>query len=273
VTAKRTANKAVRKICVPHFAKRATKPKCDFGALTLAPGNKRCFNGLAMLERLLFGIQLMRIHRLVFLAAAVVAAGAPPAFANILISVDKSAQRMTVTVDGSQRYVWPVSTGRGGYGTPSGSFRAFRMEADHFSKEWDDAPMPHSIFFTTEGHAIHGSFDVKRLGTAASHGCVRLAPANAAILFALVKEQGLPNTKVVLTGTAPAAAPAVARRRPNQVRPQEDEEAAASGQRYAPAAEQPTYRQPVWGQPGYGQGYGAPSYEQPRPRGLFGLFN
>lgn len=151
------------------------------------------------------------------------------------------------------------------------------MEADHFSKEWDDAPMPHSIFFTQEGHAIHGSYDVKRLGTAASHGCVRLAPANAAILFALVKEEGLSNTKVVLTGNAPAAAPVVARRKPNRARPQEDAEEAAyapaSGGRYAPSPNPSPYGQPVWGQQPYGQGYGPPSYEQPRPRGLFPFFN
>jgi hypothetical protein len=130
--------------------------------------------------------------------------------ANILITVDKSAQRMSVAVDGVQKYSWPVSTGRTGYTTPSGDFTPFRMEADHFSKEWDDAPMPHSIFFTKKGHAIHGSLETKRLGRAVSHGCVRLSPANAATLFALVKEEGLNKTKVVINGGAPA--PAIAKR-------------------------------------------------------------
>src|SRR5215831_1103734 len=99
--------------------------------------------------------------------------------ANVLITVDKSLQQMTVSVNGARRYTWPVSTGRAGYATPSGSYAPFRMEVDHFSKEWDDAPMPNSIFFTPKGHAIHGSFDTKHLGSAASHGCVRLAPKNA----------------------------------------------------------------------------------------------
>lgn len=157
--------------------------------------------------------------RLAVIAAAFAIMSAVPVRAEILISVDKSAQRMIVTVDGVHRYTWPVSTGRAGYDTPSGSFTTFRMEADHFSKEWDDAPMPHSIFFTKIGHAIHGTNDVRHLGTAFSHGCVRLAPANAAILFALVKEQGLPNTKVVLIGNAPAPAPAVADRRPRPLPP------------------------------------------------------
>jgi len=89
-----------------------------------------------------------------------------------------------------------VSTGARGYETPSGKYRPFRMEKDHFSKEWDDD----SIFFTTRGHAIHGSFYVKSLGRRASHGCVRLAPDNAAKLYGLVQKAGMQNTTVVLRG-------------------------------------------------------------------------
>ena len=96
--------------------------------------------------------------------------------ASILITIDKAAQKMTVDVDGATRWTWPVSTGRRGYDTPAGSFRPFRMEEDHYSKEWDDAPMPYSIFFTGEGHAIHGSYETRNLGRPASHGCVRIAP-------------------------------------------------------------------------------------------------
>ena len=80
-----------------------------------------------------------------------------PASAELVIDIDKSAQQMTVTVDGNQLYDWPVSTGGGGYDTPIGSFKPFRMEIDHRSEEWDDAPMPYSIFFTKIGHAIHGT--------------------------------------------------------------------------------------------------------------------
>jgi len=127
-------------------------------------------------------------------------AAAVPARSAVLITVDKSTQQMTVAVDGELRWTWPVSTGQTAYDTPSGRYTAFRMEADHFSKEWDDAPMPHSIFFTQKGHAIHGYLNTSRIGTPASHGCVRLAPDNAAKLYALVEKQGLPNTKVVLTG-------------------------------------------------------------------------
>lgn len=159
----------------------------------------------------------MRLHRLVFpfIAAVFVLALAVPASANIMIVIDKSAQKMTVTVDGQERYVWPVSTGRGGYDTPSGEFQPFRMERDHFSREWDDAPMPNSIFFTKIGHAIHGTFETRNLGRPVSHGCVRLAPQNAATLFALVKDEGVLNTRVRLTGETPQSdAPVASRDRP-----------------------------------------------------------
>jgi hypothetical protein len=128
-----------------------------------------------------------------------------PTYADVLITIDKSAQHMTVEVDGAPRYLWPISSGRRGYATPRGTFAPFRLEEDHYSREWDEAPMPHSIFFTREGHAIHGTLEVKRLGSAASHGCVRLAPANAATLFALVKTEGLRRTKVMVTGTEPVS--------------------------------------------------------------------
>jgi len=142
-------------------------------------------------------------------------AAALPASANVLIEIDKSAQRMTVSQDGEQLYTWPVSTGQRGYDTPGGEFTPFRMEKDHFSREWDDAPMPHSIFFTKQGHAIHGTEHTRNIGRPASHGCVRLDPENARVLFGLVKKEGMANTRVVLTGVIPAAsAPAVARRAP-----------------------------------------------------------
>jgi hypothetical protein len=125
--------------------------------------------------------------------------------ARVAITIDKDNQRMIVAVDGVERYHWPVSTGIPSRETPGGSFRAFRMEEDHFSKEFDDAPMPHSIFFTKIGHAIHGTDSVGRLGTPASHGCVRLSRANASTLYALVQEQGVLNTTVTLTGSAQVA--------------------------------------------------------------------
>ena len=125
---------------------------------------------------------------------------APPPEPRLVITINKVSQKMTVTLDGDTVYKWPVSTGAPGYETPSGTFRPFRLEKEHYSNEWDDAPMPHSIFFTAGGHAVHGSYHVKSLGRRASHGCVRLHPDNAAKLFALVKKTGMSNTRVVVKG-------------------------------------------------------------------------
>jgi len=156
----------------------------------------------------------MRFLRPLAAAVAAVIVLAWPASAKILITIDKSAQRMTVSQDGAQLYAWPVSTGQRGYDTPSGEFKPFRMEKDHFSREWDDAPMPHSIFFTTRGHAIHGTEHTRNIGRPASHGCVRLEPGNARVLFGLVKQEGMANVRVVLSGVTPSGGGGMVRRAP-----------------------------------------------------------
>jgi lipoprotein-anchoring transpeptidase ErfK/SrfK len=121
----------------------------------------------------------------------------------VLINIDKTNQKMTVFLDGVEKYDWPVSTGKAGYSTPSGAYAATSMNEIWYSKQWDNAPMPHAIFFMKDGHAIHGSNEVKNLGNPASHGCVRISPENAATLYALVAKNGLQNTQVVLTGATP----------------------------------------------------------------------
>jgi L,D-transpeptidase catalytic domain len=173
----------------------------------------------------------MRFLLVVFTGLMLLVTGSA-AQANIAITVDKNAQLMTVAVDGVQRYQWPVSTGIPARETPNGTFHAFRMEEDHFSKEFDDAPMPHSIFFTKIGHAIHGTLSEGRLGTPASHGCVRLSRANAATLYALVEKEGVLNTTVTLTGSAAIALARnprtrLATTRPDPAQPQYD---AAAGE-------------------------------------------
>lgn len=156
------------------------------------------------------------VHTFVIAVAANLVIAMTTANATVLITVDKSAQRMAVSVDGSQRWYWPVSTGRRGYDTPSGSFRPFRMEVSHFSRQWDNAPMPHSIFFTSVGHAIHGTYESAYLGSAVSHGCVRLSTENATQLYDLVKAEGTSNTRVVVTGSVSVGVPeAYNRNRPS----------------------------------------------------------
>ncbi|MEX1060095.1 MAG: L,D-transpeptidase [Methyloceanibacter sp.] len=145
----------------------------------------------------------LRLLAVTLLALSVACAASKPAVANILIQIDKPTQTMTVSVDGQMRYRWRVSTGATGYSTPAGSYTAFRMEVMHYSQEWDNAGMPHSIFFTQRGHAIHGS-DHPGRGTPVSHGCVRLSLTNAAMLYQLVGARGMANTKVVVRGPDPA---------------------------------------------------------------------
>ena len=147
--------------------------------------------------------------------------------AHVLVSVDKSSQQMTVSVDGAPRYRFTVSTGRPGLGTPSGTFHPERMELTWFSKKYYNSPMPHSIFFHG-GFAIHGSYEISQLGGPASHGCIRLHPDNAATLYALVQQQGMAATTIVVSGELPTL------RMP------------AAGE-YPPAG--PGYAQPGYGQP------------------------
>ena len=144
----------------------------------------------------------LRLFVTSLLALLLVGGTGKPVLASILIKIDKPTQTMTVSVDGQERYRWRVSTGATGFSTPAGSYTAFRTEVMHYSDEWDNAGMPHSIFFTRRGHAIHGS-NHPGLGTPVSHGCVRLSLSNAATLYELVQAHGMTETKVVVRGPDP----------------------------------------------------------------------
>ncbi len=117
--------------------------------------------------------------------------------AGVMVQIDRGSQTMAVRVDGVYRYTWRVSTGRPGFGTPSGVFHPQSMAARWFSRKYYNAPMPHAIFFYG-GLAIHGSYDIAQLGGPASHGCVRLHPSNAAVLFGLIQREGMLNTTIVV---------------------------------------------------------------------------
>jgi lipoprotein-anchoring transpeptidase ErfK/SrfK len=144
-------------------------------------------------------VQRLASIRLIF-AALVMLSGlaVSSARAEVVVQIDKSSQRMAVSVDGAMRYNWPVSTGRDGYGTPSGTFHPQSMARHYFSRKYYNAPMPHAIFFYY-GFAIHGTNDISRLGGPASHGCVRLHPSHAAALFALVEHSGSRNTRIEIS--------------------------------------------------------------------------
>ncbi len=116
----------------------------------------------------------------------------------VQVHVDISSQAMSVSVNGSHYASWRVSTGREGYYTPRGSYSVKRMARVYYSRKYDNAPMPNSVFFHG-GFAIHATNSVRALGRPASHGCVRLAPGNAAKLYALVEQYGPRRTRITLT--------------------------------------------------------------------------
>ncbi len=132
-------------------------------------------------------------------------AAATPARAGVVVTVDKTAQRLSVSVDGFPRFNWPVSTARWGYRTPNGTYKPQWLARKWYSRKYDMSPMPYSIFFDG-GYAIHGSYEISHLGSPASHGCIRLHPENAAVLFELVKAHKK-DTEIVVTGEAPKQAP------------------------------------------------------------------
>lgn len=118
--------------------------------------------------------------------------------AELGVLIDLSEQTMTVEVEGIRAHTWPVSTARRGYRTPTGRFRPIRLERVWYSRKYDNAPMPHSIFFHG-GYAIHGTTEIRTLGRPVSHGCVRLHPDNARVLFGLVRSYGPGSTIIAIS--------------------------------------------------------------------------
>jgi hypothetical protein len=127
-------------------------------------------------------------------------AGFGPARAGVDVRVDIAAQRIQVTTSDGESYNWAISSGRKGFRSPNGVYRPTRLEKNWYSRKYGGA-MPHAVFFRG-GYAIHGTTAVGALGRPASHGCIRLHPANAAKLFALVKKHGASQTRIALNGAA-----------------------------------------------------------------------
>lgn len=133
-------------------------------------------------------------------AAPVKAAPPPP---SIVARIDLSTQRMDVSVGGDTAHSWAISSGRSGYLTPTGKFGIQRMHKMWYSRKYDDAPMPHAVFFNG-GIAVHGTSSTGMLGRPASHGCIRLAPKNAAEFYSLVRRHGKSNVRIEVVGKTPA---------------------------------------------------------------------
>jgi len=187
---------------------------------------------------------------------------------TLAIDIDLTRQVMTVAVDGVQTFTWPVSSARYGYRTPTGTFQPTWMSKMWYSRQYDYAPMPHAVFFH-KGVAIHATYATRMLGRPASHGCVRLAPRNAATLYALVNRHGKERTQIVVHGTPNHSSEARIASRERDAVPMRR----ASQYRYLPPAQ--ARRAYAYGPPpGYAY-YPPPrsrrAYAPPRrqPRGLF----
>jgi hypothetical protein len=147
--------------------------------------------------------------RIPFLLLIAVFSVPQTAFATVKIHINLSTQTMRVSSENAD-YVWPISSARSGYSTPRGYYRPQHLERMHYSHKYHMSPMPHSIFFRG-GYAIHGTYSTAELGQPASHGCIRLAPQNAAMLYAMVQEQG---GRISIEGSPPATRHWYAERRP-----------------------------------------------------------
>jgi hypothetical protein len=139
----------------------------------------------------------------------------PPPPITLVLNADLGAQRLTVVENGKAKYTWPISSGRNGFATRTGTFHPQWASKMHYSRQYEYAPMPHAVFFN-RGTAFHGTGAVGMLGRPASHGCIRLAPGNAAQLFKLVHKHGYQKTKVVVHAGPKRNEPAVARRSPGR---------------------------------------------------------
>ncbi len=123
---------------------------------------------------------------------------------RLVAKINLSTQTMNVHVDGKLKHSWKISSGARGYHTPTGSYKPYYMTRMHYSRKYNNAPMPHSVFFRG-GFAIHATGAVRRLGTPASHGCVRLSPAHARQFFSLVKKYKKAGTRIRISGVTPAS--------------------------------------------------------------------
>jgi L,D-transpeptidase catalytic domain len=90
-----------------------------------------------------------------------------------------------------------VSTGAPGHATPGGVFTILEKKQDHYSKKYDNAPMPNMQRLTWSGIAMHSG---NLPGYPASHGCIRMPYAFSQLLFAATAKGG---TVVVGDGKTP----------------------------------------------------------------------
>ena len=117
----------------------------------------------------------------------------------VWVKVSKSEQRLYLYRNGNLEATWPVSTGAAGHSTPNFDRNPNgRIYDKYTSTKFPGGDykglgnMPYAIFIEG-GFAIHGTGtgNWKKLGQAASHGCVRIHPDNAFYLNRLVRQAGI----------------------------------------------------------------------------------
>jgi L,D-transpeptidase catalytic domain len=139
----------------------------------------------------------------------------PPAI-TLTANINLTTQRMTVVAHGKPLHTWAISSGARGFETPTGNFKPQWQSKLWHSRTYDNAPMPHAVFFSG-GVAVHATNSIGRLGSPASHGCIRLSPANAEKFYALVGRHGNVHTKISVTGRGYASEQIASRRTRDQM--------------------------------------------------------
>jgi hypothetical protein len=106
----------------------------------------------------------------------------------VWVRVDLARQLMSVFRAGHEIGAAVILYGTDGKPTPTGSFPILEKDKDHYSRSYNDAPMPYMLRLTRDGVAIHGS-DVQQGW--ATHGCIGIPLAFARLLFAAASKGDL----------------------------------------------------------------------------------
>ena len=125
---------------------------------------------------------------------------------TVWADVHKSEQKLYLYIGGTLNAVFLTSTGIPGRGTPNlDSHPNGRIYDSYTSTKFPGGDynglgnMPYAVFIQG-GFAIHGTgkSNWKKLGTVASHGCVRVHPDNAFRFNRLVRQYGVSNVWVTI---------------------------------------------------------------------------
>ncbi len=123
----------------------------------------------------------------------------------LFVEIDKGKQQLYLNILGVRKDTFKVSTGKGKkYETPAMELNPEGpVLTKYTSRKFPGGNyqglgnMPYAVFLRN-GYAIHGTTpgNFSKLGTRASHGCIRLHPDHAKILNALVRTIGIRQTWV-----------------------------------------------------------------------------